>query len=57
MHGKITKGGGGIHVSVYMHAKGCTMIVQNDNAQGGEGAQNPQGGGGGEVNAPPPPPN
>ena len=26
---------GGIHVSVYMHINVCTMIVQNDNAQGG----------------------
>ena len=33
---------GGIHVSVYMHANVCTMIVQNDNARGG--GQNPQGG-------------
>ena len=32
-------------MSVYMHVNVCTMIEQNDNAQGG--AQNPQRGGGG----------
>ena len=32
---EITVYKGGIHVSVYMHVNVCTMIVQNENAQGG----------------------
>ena len=37
------RGGGGIHVSVYMHVNVCTMIVQNDNAEGG-GTKSSKGG-------------